>query len=350
MTPVSATFSAEPHGLRFVRLWLFGVAALVFAMIVVGGATRLTGSGLSITEWNPIMGAIPPLTDAAWQEAFAKYQMIPQYRLLNSDMSLEGFKAIFWWEWSHRQLGRAIGVVFGLGFLYALVTRRLKGRLALGILGIFALGGLQGAIGWIMVASGLDGEMTAVAPVKLMLHLVTASIIYTLLVMVATGLGRSKGEVSPRSVKRGASLVLVLALVQIALGALVAGSHAGFTWNTWPLMDGHLIPPSDMLFPASPVIENFVDNSMLVQFDHRITAYLLLAAAIWHGAQTARAMPGTSARRRAVINAWLVASQALIGIATLLMVVPLWAGLLHQAFAFVVLGMAAAHRAALARG
>ncbi|MFM8607431.1 MAG: COX15/CtaA family protein [Hyphomicrobiales bacterium] len=338
------------RGVSFVRLWLWVLVALVFAMVVVGGATRLTGSGLSITEWSPIMGAIPPLSDSAWLEAFEKYKAIPQYRLVNEGMVLDEFKFIFWWEWSHRQLGRAIGVVFALGFLWGFYTGALRGRLALKILGVGALGGLQAMIGWIMVASGLKGDMTAVAPVKLMLHLTTASVIYTLLVMQATSLGSSLGEKAPIHVKRIATVVLLVTLLQIALGALVAGSKAGLTWNTWPLIDSHFVPPKEMLFSVSPWIENFVDNTALVQFNHRMSAYLLLAVALYHGWQIARAMPQTRARRRAVSNVWLVSLQAVIGIATLLYAVPLWLGLLHQAFAFVVLGMVATHRAALSRG
>ena len=342
--------SARDRGLHFVRLWLWVLVGLVFAMVVVGGATRLTGSGLSITEWNPIMGALPPLSESAWLEAFEKYKAIPQYRLVNEGMALSEFKFIFWWEWSHRQLGRAIGMVFGLGFLWGLYSGALRGRLALQIFGIGALGGLQGAIGWIMVASGLEGDMTAVAPVKLMLHLTTASVIYTLLTMQATSLGSSYHERAPDHVKNFATVVLLLTLVQIALGALVAGSKAGLTWNTWPLIDGHFVPPRALLFSVSPVIENFVDNTALVQFNHRMSAYLLLAVVLYHGWQTARVMPQTRARRRAVSIVYLVSLQAVIGIMTLLYAVPLWLGLLHQAFAFVVLGMVATHRAALSRG
>ena len=352
--PATLALNAEEQqretGVRFVRLWLWVLVALVFMMVVVGGATRLTGSGLSITEWNPIMGALPPLSESAWLEAFEKYKAIPQYRLVNEGMVLDEFKFIFWWEWSHRQLGRAIGVVFALGFLWGLFTGAMRGRLALQILAIGALGGLQGAIGWIMVASGLEGDMTAVAPVKLMLHLTTASAIYTLLTMQATSLGSPHGERAPLPIKRFATVLLLVTLLQIALGALVAGSKAGFTWNTWPLIDGHLVPSKEMLFSASPLIENFVDNTALVQFNHRMSAYLLLAVALFHGWQTARTMPQTRARRRAISITYLVSLQAVIGIATLLYAVPLWLGLLHQAFAFVVLGMVATHRAALSRG
>ena len=339
-----------PRGQNLVRTWLFALAGLVFMMVVVGGATRLTGSGLSITEWNPIMGAIPPLTDQAWLDAFEKYKSIPQYKLVNAGMALGDFKFIFWWEWSHRQLGRAMGLVFALGFVGLLATGHLKGRLALKVLGIGLLGGLQGGIGWVMVKSGLDDGMTAVAPIKLMFHLTMASLIYTLIVMLATSLGRQRGEMAPLAIKRGASVVLVLALLQIALGALVAGSKAGLTWNTWPMIDGQFIPRSDLLFSVTPWIENFVDNTALVQFDHRMTAYLLLVVALWHGFRVSQAMPETSAQKRAEVNAGLIGTQAVIGILTLLYAVPLWLGLLHQAFAFVVLGMVAVHRAALARG
>jgi len=338
----------EAQGL--LRAWLFALAGLVFAMVVVGGATRLTGSGLSITEWNPMMGAIPPLSDLAWAEAFEKYKAIPQYRLLNEGMALGDFKFIFWWEWSHRQLGRAMGLVFALGFTGFFLTGRLRGSLALKVHLICLLGGLQGGIGWLMVRSGLDDGMTAVAPIKLMFHLTMASIIYTSIVMLASSLGRPRGEVAPSTVKRGASLVLGLTLLQIALGALVAGSKAGLTWNTWPMIDGQFIPRSELLFSVTPWIENFVDNTALVQFDHRMAAYLLLGIALWHGFQAAKAMPKTSASKRAAVNAGLIGFQAIIGISTLLYAVPLWLGLLHQAFAFVVLGMVAVHRAALARG
>jgi heme a synthase len=346
----SLSVAANPRASAALCLWLWVLAGLVFAMVVVGGATRLTGSGLSITEWKPIMGAIPPLTDAAWQEAFEKYQAIPQYKLVNAGMALADFKFIFWWEWSHRQLGRAIGAVFALGFVWFLLTGALRGRLALKVLAIGALGGVQGLIGWLMVQSGFDDGMTAVAPLRLMFHLVTASLIYTFLVMVATGLRAPKGETAPLSVRRGALVVVLLALVQIGLGALVAGSKAGLTWNTWPLIDGQFFPRADLVFSVSPLIENFFDNTALVQFNHRMTAYLLLAAVLYHAWHVSKSMPQTGAGKRARANAWLVGMQAIIGITTLLYAVPLWLGLLHQAFAFIVLGMVATHRAALVRG
>lgn len=335
--------------LKPVRLWLWLLITMVFGMVVVGGATRLTGSGLSITEWAPIMGALPPLTDQAWQEAFNKYREIPQYQILNAGMSLDEFKFIFWWEWSHRQLGRALGVVMGLGLIGFFVSGHLRGKLALKVIGIGALGGLQATIGWIMVASGLKEGMTAVAPIKLMLHLTTAAIIFTLLVSLVTSLNPRQREKPAAGISGGALALLLLLLLQIALGALVAGSKAGYIWNTWPLMDGMLVPPYAALFNVSPWIENFVDNTLLVQFNHRVTAYLAFVYAIFHAWRVIRSMPKSSASKRANVIVGLIFVQMVIGILTLLYVVPLNLALLHQAFAFVVLGMAAAHRAALAK-
>ncbi len=340
---VSEPMSARSR--RLVRLWLFGLAALVFCMVVVGGATRMTGSGLSITEWRPVTGAIPPLNAEQWSVEFEKYRQIPQYLLLNKGMSLDEFKTIFWWEWGHRQLGRFVGLFFAVGFGLLVWRGHLRGRNALIALGLGVLGGMQGMVGWIMVASGLKAGMTAVAPVKLMLHLTLASTIFALLIAWATHL-RERTERVPSRFVFGARILLLLTLVQIALGALVAGSKAGLVYNTWPLMDGVWVPGPDTLFAVTPWIENFVDNTALVQFNHRLTAYLLLAAALWHAWALGRALPGTSANRRATSNVWMLGAQAGIGIATLLLAVPLWAGMLHQAFAMVVLAMVAVHAAA----
>src|SRR4051794_15711398 len=278
-------------GVGAVRIWLYALAALVVAMVAVGGATRLTGSGLSITEWKPVSGALPPLTDAAWAAAFEKYREIPQYELLNKGMTLAEFKFIYLWEWSHRQLGRLIGLAFFLPLVWFWLRGTIKGRLALTLLAIGALGGLQGAIGWIMVASGLEPGMTAVAPIKLMLHLVTASAIFAGLVAVSMDLARkarddlgslSAASSQPASATRGAGVIMALVLLQISLGALVAGSRAGLTYNTWPLMDGEFIPSLDGLLIVKPAIENFADNPLTVQFNHRMVAYLLWGAALWH--------------------------------------------------------------------
>ncbi len=323
-----------------VKAWLYSLAGLVILMIAVGGATRLTGSGLSITEWKPVTGAIPPLTEAAWLAEFEKYQQISQYELLNKGMSLAEFKFIYAWEWGHRQLGRLIGIVFFLPWVWFWLRGAITGRLALTLLGVGAVGGLQAAIGWIMVASGLEPGMTAVAPIKLALHLAVASIILALLVWIAAGLRHSR-EASVRLL--APRVLLGLILFQIVLGGLVAGSKAGFTYNTWPLMDGAFLPPTSVLFSGTPLIENFVDNLALVQLNHRLAAYLILGLALWHAFQVRRSHPGTKAARRATGLAGLALAQVALGIATLILVVPLWSGLAHQVLAMLFLSMAVVH-------
>jgi cytochrome c oxidase assembly protein subunit 15 len=333
---------SRPDALRPVRAWLYLLAALVVAMVAVGGATRLTGSGLSITEWKPLTGALPPLSQAAWIAEFEKYRLIPQYELINKGMSLEEFKSIYFWEWGHRQLGRAVGLAFFLPLVWFWLQGTIRGRLALTLLGIGALGGLQAGIGWIMVASGLEPGMTAVAPVKLMLHLMVAALIFGLLVRVAVGLGEP-ARAGAEEGGRGAGLLVALILVQIALGALVAGSKAGLTYNTWPLMDGAFIPSLSDLFVVRPWVENFVDNVTTVQFNHRMMAYGVAAFALAHAWLLQRRAPGSAAAFRALLLAGLVFAQIALGIVTLLLVVPLWAALAHQIFAMLVLGVAVAH-------
>jgi cytochrome c oxidase assembly protein subunit 15 len=351
--------AASPAATSVVRAWLYALVLLVIAMVVVGGATRLTGSGLSITEWKPVTGAIPPLSETMWSVEFEKYRQSPQYALLNRGMSLPEFKTIYWWEWTHRQLGRFLGLAFALPFLWFWLKGRIGSRLALTLLGIGALGALQGAVGWIMVASGLEPGMTAVAPIKLTLHLTIASLILAWLLWVALGLpasstdrpgsaaasgGRGVGRaVSPDGGTRVPLLLLGLVLLQIALGGLVAGSKAGLTYNTWPLMDGRLVPPLDGLFALTPWPRNVVENVALVQFNHRMMAYLLVALAIGNAVAVAKAAPGSAAARRAAALAALVLAQMTLGIVTLLLAVPLWAGLAHQLLAMVVLVVVVAH-------
>ncbi|GJD48800.1 Heme A synthase [Methylobacterium crusticola] len=343
LSSAPAAGRAEPaaRARTAVRTWLFVMAALVVAMVAVGGATRLTGSGLSITEWKPVTGALPPLSADAWAQEFAKYRATPQYRLLNQGMSLPDFQFIYAWEWGHRLLGRLIGLVFFLPLVWFWWRGRLDRHLAAGLLGLGALGGLQGAVGWIMVASGLQPGMVAVAPVKLALHLTLASGIFAGLVWLAAGLGRPGDGTGPRRLAAAARGLMALVLVQIALGGLVAGARAGLTYNTWPLMDGALVPPG--LLSGTPWFENFVDNLALVQFNHRLAAYALLLVAGLHCLDARRSAPGTGAARRATALLGLVAAQAALGVTTLLLVVPLWAGLAHQVTAMLVLGMAAAH-------
>lgn len=337
-------FSARGSGLRLLRAWLLLLIGLVLLMVTIGGATRLTGSGLSITEWKPILGAIPPLSAQDWAREFALYKASPQYKLLNEGMNLGDFQFIYWWEWGHRQLGRFIGLVMLGGFIGFFAAGVIRGRLALAIFGLGLLLGLQGAIGWIMVASGLKPGMIAVAPVKLTLHLTFACLFFIGLVVTATRLG-AFGGLRPASLglRRGAVLLVLAVLAQIALGGLVAGSKAGFTYNTWPLMDGELVPDAAKLFIASPFWENFVDNPTLVQFNHRLGAYLLLGLAIWH----AVAARGTALAWSAKHLAFAIAGQGVLGIVTLLLVVPLWAGLAHQALAMLVLLSATLHAARL---
>ena len=325
-----------------IRRWLWIVAGLVFLMVVVGGATRLTGSGLSITEWKPITGAMPPLSAEAWAEEFGKYRASPQYQLLNEGMSLGAFQFIYWWEWGHRQLGRFIGLIYLAGFLIVALRRLLPVRQSATLFGMGLLLGLQGAIGWIMVASGLQPGMIAVAPVKLTLHLTFAGLFFASVVAFATALTPLR-RVEPARGRASAWLLLLLLFVQVALGGLVAGSKAGFTFNTWPLMDGVLVPPSSQLFAQTPFWENFVDNVALVQFNHRIGAYVLLAVALWNVLRLRRAAPGSGSAKRATAIAGLVLAQSALGIVTLLLVVPLWAGLSHQALGFAVLAMGVVH-------
>lgn len=326
-----------------VRAWLYGLALLLVLMVAIGGATRLTGSGLSITEWRPVTGALPPLTEAGWQDEFAKYRASPQYETLNRGMGLPEFKAIYAWEWGHRQLGRLIAVGFFVPLAAFWWSGALRGRLALALLGIGALGGLQGAIGWLMVASGLEPGMIAVAPIRLMLHLVVASVILALVMWIAAGLSPPAAD-GRDGVGPGMALTLVgLILVQIALGGLVAGSKAGLAYNTWPLMDGRLVPPADALFVVRPWLENLVDNPVLVQFDHRLAGYLVVTLAVWMALVARRARPGSAAARRASAVALIAGAQAGLGITTLLLAVPLWAGLAHQLLAMSLLAAATVH-------
>ena len=331
--PAFAPASYRTDAMRAVRVWLYVLAALVVLMVAVGGATRLTGSGLSITEWRPVTGAIPPLSQAAWAAEFERYKQIPQYELLNRGMTLPEFKRIYAWEWGHRQLGRLIGLVFFLPLAWFWWRGLVSRRLALTLAAVGVLGAMQAGVGWIMVASGLEPGMTAVAPVKLALHLVLASLILAALVWVAAGLRLHAGAVLPS--ERTRRVLVGLILVQIALGGLVAGSKAGWTYNTWPLMDGAFIPPSNVLFSTSPLIENFVDNLALVQLNHRLMAYLLVAVALWHAVATRT--PG------ALAVAAMALAQAALGVVTLVLAVPLWAGLSHQLLAMLLLVTAVAH-------
>ncbi len=333
-----------------VRAWLYLVAGLVFLMVVVGGATRLTDSGLSITEWKPILGAIPPLNDADWHEAFAKYREIPEYHLVNKGMSLEAFKFIYWWEWSHRFLGRFIGVAFALPFVFFLAMGKLRPGFALKLAGVLALGALQGAVGWLMVKSGLVDRVD-VSQYRLALHLSIAFLIFALLLWLAFDLedgGRKRARLSLSDGQtRLAGAIVGLVFVQVMLGALVAGLKAGLAYNTWPLMDGALVPEG--LAALSPWYLNFFENVTTVQFNHRLMAYAVTLLALWQAWDLRRTLAHTAPSRSA---AWLGAAvlcQVTLGIWTLLWAVPLPLGLAHQAGAAIVLGLAVRHFHAVVR-
>ncbi len=343
--PIAASPTASRHDrLRPVRLWLWGVAALVLLMVVVGGAVRLTESGLSITEWKPITGVIPPLSHEAWLAEFAKYKQIPQYRELFPEMDLARFQAIYTWEWAHRLLGRLIGIAFALPLIVFWWSGRLPASLKPKLLGIFALGALQGAVGWWMVASGLSGRVE-VAQERLAIHLLLASLTLAAIVWVAAGLHRvvEAQQRAPRRLALLAGCLLALVFMQIGLGGLVAGLRAGLTYNTWPLMDGRLVPPIEHLFNLSPFWSNLVDNITTVQFLHRMNAYAVLALAIVQVIAVKRAVGRGDAYRRSHIVFGLVFLQVIAGIATLLLVVPLAIALVHQALAMLVLIAATMH-------
>ncbi len=344
---IAATPNARVGDVSAIRLWLWIVAAMVFAMVVVGGATRLTESGLSITEWKPVTGVLPPLSDAAWAEQFEKYKQIPQYAKLFPTMALADFKTIFFWEWGHRLLGRLIGLVFALPLGWFWLRGKLPRGLKPKLLGLLALGGLQGAVGWWMVASGLT-DRVEVAPERLAVHLLLAAVTFAALIWLAVGLAPRAPGPEEQRLRGGASWLLGLVLAQIGLGALTAGGRAGLTYNTWPWMDGRLVPPAEHLFRLEPWWKNFLENITMVQFEHRMLAYLLVGAALWHVWRARKTAPGARGGKRAVVLAGLVLVQAGLGILTLLLAVPIWAGLLHQAFAMLVLAMAAAHRRRLA--
>ncbi|HEX5777794.1 MAG TPA: COX15/CtaA family protein [Xanthobacteraceae bacterium] len=326
-----------------VRIWLWVLVALVAATLVVGGATRLTGSGLSITEWRPVTGVIPPLSTTDWLLEFDKYRQIPQFLQVNPDMTLAGFKFIYWWEWTHRALARLIGIAFAIPFV-AFVWRGLIGRRMFWQLAVlFALGGLQGAIGWWMVSSGLAAR-TDVSQYRLGIHLTLACLIFVGLIMLAVRLGGQEGKRVRKSVRFTAGLVVVLVLVQIFIGALVAKTGAGLTFNTWPLMDGHFIPPFEQLFPMVPRWLNLFENVMTIQFVHRMTAYVILAVAFFHAIDLWCGERSPVVWGAAILLV-LVVLQAFLGIVTLLHVSPLSLSLAHQAGAVAVLGFATVHLA-----
>lgn len=326
---------------RQIALWLFGVSALIFLMVIVGGLTRLTESGLSITEWKPVVGALPPLSHAAWADAFARYQQIPQYEFVNKGMSLGEFKTIFWWEWSHRFLGRFIGFAFLVPFLWFLATQRIERKMAPKLVVMFLLGGAQGALGWWMVKSGLTHRID-VSQYRLTAHLGLATLIYAYMMWVAIGLWRGpRPALFVSDALRKASLWLVgLVFAQMMLGGFVAGLKAGYIYNTWPLIDGAFIP--DELFVHVPWWRNFFESTLTAQFDHRMVAYLVTALAVWHWLAVRRS-GSREAIRGATALLLAVLAQVALGVWALLWVVPIPLGAAHQAGALIVFTLAIYH-------
>ena len=338
-TPSTATPSTDRRR-RAVQLWLFVVAALMVVTLVVGGATRLTESGLSIVEWRPVTGVVPPLSQAEWQAEFSKYKEIPQYRELNRGMGLDAFKTIYWWEWSHRLLGRLVGAAFLLPFMVFLWRGWIEPRLQVRLWALFGAGALLGAVGWWMVSSGLAGRVS-VSQYRLGFHLTLACAIYAAILWTALRLSwRNSASASPRL--RATAVALLLAtILQIYLGALVAGLDAGLTFNTWPLIDGALIPSIERLWFETPAWRNLFENALTVQFNHRMMAYALWIATILHAIDAAK-LRGPILQG-AVMLAAAMTLQAVIGIVTLLFQAPIGLALAHQAMAIVVLSIAVAH-------
>lgn len=321
-----------------IGVWLVVLAAMVFVMIVLGGLTRLTGSGLSMVEWQPITGWLPPLSDAAWQDTFAKYQAYPEYQKVNLGMTLAEFKGIFWLEYVHRLWGRLIGVAFLAPFLVFLAKGWIERPLVPKLIAMFVLGGLQSGLGWYMVTSGLIDDPN-VSQYRLTAHLGLALLIYGYMLWVAFGLlwARNAGPASPGRA-RAAQALLALVFVTALSGGLVAGLDAGLAYNTFPLMDGALVPAG--LFELQPWFLNLFENITTVQFNHRVLAILTVVALAgfwWRARRTALGRRG----RWAVIGLPIAAvAQAGLGVSTLLLVVPTPLAVLHQAGAVVVFTLA----------
>ncbi|MBL8416538.1 MAG: COX15/CtaA family protein [Propionivibrio sp.] len=316
---------------RQLALWLFICSAMVFAILVVGGVTRLTHSGLSIVEWQPIVGVVPPLNQAEWVETFEKYKKTPEYQKVNHQMALDEFKGIFFWEYWHRVLGRLIGAVFLLPFLYFWWRRKIAPALIPRLLGIFLLGGLQGAMGWYMVKSGLVDD-PRVSQFRLTAHLSLAFLLFISMMWVALDLlvsrQRETASAALRKLQRNGFLLAVLTFYTVITGGFVAGIRAGKAYNTFPLMNGHVLPPES--FIIDPWYLNFFNNMALVQFDHRLGAWLLAFLVPWFFVQVRAADVSSRARLAATLLLVALAIQISLGIATLLLAVPVALGAAHQ--------------------
>lgn len=335
---------------RQIALWLFVCCALVFIMVVVGGVTRLTRSGLSIVEWQPIAGTLPPLNPAEWDVMFAKYRETPEYLKVNRGMTLDEFKGIFWWEYIHRLLGRAIGLAFLLPLAWFALRGRIERALAPRLVGIFCLGGLQGAIGWWMVSSGLV-DTPRVSHVRLAVHLGTAFLIFGAMWWTALGLLAPPGVAASPRQRRLARLAAGLSaavFVMVLSGALVAGTRAGYAYNTFPLMDGHVVPPG--LWVQDPWWDNVFHNLTTVQFNHRAIAWALFVAIplFWWKARRTDIPP--AARLPLDLMLAMLGVQLTLGITTLVLQVPVALGAAHQGGALVLFALSLWTAHALRRG
>jgi len=332
------------HHQSAVRLWLAACLLLVALMVLVGGYTRLSGSGLSITEWKPIHGAIPPLSLEQWEEEFDSYKASPQYQKVNKGMSLDEFKTIFWPEFLHRLLGRAIGIVFFIPLVFFSLKRAISGRFSMRLLFIFMLGGVQGGVGWLMVASGLI-DTPYVSHIKLALHLSIAFLIFALLLWALLDVKRAAHNPAPQSVLWSFKLWFAALCVQIVLGAFVAGLHGGLIYNTWPSMNGQFIP--DGLFSMPSLVDNVLLNLTLIQFMHRKLAFLVVFGFYLWWFFTQKFARNSQVNKVALAIAAIVALQFLLGVITLLNQAPLDLALAHQMMALVLFGLATAQLHAL---
>jgi len=335
------------HNRRAVALWLFAICGMLLVMFGLGAATRLTGSGLSIMEWAPLSGTLPPLSEGEWKRLFALYQTIPQYSLRNAGMDLAGFKEIFWLEWVHRLWGRMLGLAFAVPLAWLWWRGRIERRLRWPLLGLLALGGAQGAVGWFMVASGFFPDSTAVSPWRLTIHLGLALALFAAVLWTALSVIRpmAHGGTATRWPRRASALAAGMILLTALAGALVAGTGAGRAYNTFPQMEGHLIP--EAYGRLAPFLRNLGEDIATIQFHHRVLATLTLLAALGALLAGRTLRPLHPARARLATLAALVAAQYALGITTLLLVVPVDLAVAHQIVAVLALGAALASLHAL---
>ena len=334
------------EGIRPARIWALAVAALILVMVVVGGATRLTQSGLSITEWKPISGVVPPLSGADWAKEFDAYKKIPQYAAMNADMTLDGFKTIFWWEWAHRLLARILGAAFIIPGAWFWLRGKLKGDFGKRIAVATMLIALEPIVGWWMVSSGLS-ERTEVAQERLAIHLLIAAAALAAMIHAAVGAGAARREKFREGFVGATWGFVALVFAQLGLGALAAGLRAGRIYNDWPLMGGRFVPSE--AFGLTPWARSLFDDPATAQFDHRLVAYVALIFAIALAVAASRSAPGTRMASRAKIVAVVACVQVVLGVVTLVFVVPLTAALAHQAVALILFGLAVANASATER-